>query len=563
MTYDTNRPYQSDQQVATQQAAFDGSIPSDGATLPFGPLHIDPEPVGTRHRDRATSCVTEFSRRSEGKADNLAVGLNRNAGIDGSGEKCADRSNGDSEHRLKETPLSKRSNSLVPTHLNNPGRVFTTAEGARRALDAWFSRARPCCAAGQLGARPSGRQSLINATPGTGKTRTICQEIASGKNLPGGRHATLWFAVPNHNMAGQLVKTFEEVPNFPMERVLVLQGRDRQNMCRRSALITRAGSMEGAVQDTFCAQGNKLCPYFQDCNYQALRREARAAKGRIIVMPHAALVQHPDLPEPDLVVIDESIWSRSIVKSDFSLETFDRVARSIATAPDLKESTRQRAARQLLDIRSALNDPEGLMLKVLRERKLETPTKLRRLASAVAGTDASLVAISPDLTDREIEKLLSERLAPARRRVAAAIRQFAAEIERQRDVPIGVTFEPDEIIELAGRRCREQQARIRVFGRRPFRIPAKAPILLLDASADPMIDSVHSGGNRSNTCTLTRAAMSLCRSRRRAPEAVAPLSPSPAALRRNPRILRAFRSAWLAWCPVTAAALPSSAPFPS
>jgi hypothetical protein len=366
--------------------------------------------------------------------------------------------------------------------------VHATAAAARRALAASVSRVLAMLRTRSVWGEADRPVILLRASAGIGKTRTVCREIASGANLPGGRHATVWFAVPNHHMAGQLVDTFREIPNFPMDRVLVLEGRDQPDMCRRSALITRASGLETSIQDSFCAAASKRCPYFQDCKYQALRREARAAKGRIIVMPHAALVQHPELPEPDLVIIDEAIWSVAAAKSDFSLETFDRVARTIATAADLKESARRRAARQLPNIRSALTHPEGLMLKVLRERKLDTPTKLLRLAAAVAGEEPSAGAISPDLSDREIDQMLRDRLVPARRRVAAAIRQLAAEIERQREVPIGVTFEPDKVVEIVGSKCLERQARIQIFGRRPFRIPAKAPILLLDASADPMID---------------------------------------------------------------------------
>ena len=80
------------------------------------------------------------------------------------------------------------------------------------------------------------------------------------------------------------------------------------------------------------------------------------------------------------------------------------------------------------------------------------------------------------------------RPAPMRRRVATAIGQLAAEIERKREMPIGVTFEPDEVIQLVGRKCSERQARVRVFGRRQFQIPTAAPILQLDASSDPVID---------------------------------------------------------------------------
>ena len=378
----------------------------------------------------------------------------------------------------RRTPLSGCSESQSHAGNDEPDRVHATAAAARHALAVSVSSVLAKLQAGSATADADRPIILVNASAGIGKTRAICREIASGANLPGSGGATVWFVVPNHRMAGQLVDTFKEIPGFPMERLLVLRGRDQAEMCRRSALITRAGGLELAIQDSFCAQGSKRCPYFQDCKYQEVRRAARAAKGRIIVMPHASLLQHPELPEPDLVVIDEAIWSVSVAKSDLSLETYDRVAGAIATAVDLKERTRRRAARQLLDLRSALTDPEGLMLKVLRERKLDTPTKLRRLAAAVAGDEASLGAISPDLSDGEIDQLLRNRLAPERRGVATAIRQLAAEIERPRDVPIGVTFEPDEIIKVEGRKCRERQACIRIFGRRPFQIPASAPILL-------------------------------------------------------------------------------------
>lgn len=432
--------------------------------------------------------VTDVTRESGCRRDSPAIQSSTAAGEQSLDGHPSGPLEGDSEQHLRETSLSGCSESPVATKTDETGHIYATAAAAREALAASMSRVLAKLQTGSASANVNWPIILIKATAGIGKTRTICQEIASGKNLPGGQQATIWFVVPNHRMAGQLVDTFRKIPAFPMKRLLVLQGRDQPDMCRRSALIARTSGLEMAIQDSFCAQGGKRCPYFHGCRYQEMRREARAAKGRIIVMPHASLVQRPDLPDPDLVVIDEAIWSVAVTKSDFSLETFDRVVTAVTNAGDLKERTRRRAARQLLDIRSALIDPQGRMLEVLRERKLETSTKLRRLAAAVAGDEASFGAISPDLSDSDIDRLLRDRLAPMRRGVATAIRQLAAEIEREREMPIGVTFEPDEIIQLVGRKCSERQARIRVFGRRQFQIPTGAPILLLDASSDPVID---------------------------------------------------------------------------
>ncbi|HET6161588.1 MAG TPA: hypothetical protein VFE34_24825 [Dongiaceae bacterium] len=278
--------------------------------------------------------------------------------------------------------------------------------------------------------------SLV-ASAGTGKTETICRQILAGALQPSapGRRPTVWFAVPNHRMVGELVNTLEELPGYSQDLLLVLEGRNQPEMCRRAALIKRAGGQEWAIQNTFCDDGERRCPHFAECKYQAMRRQARGAEGRIVLMTHSSLLQHPQLPNPDLVVIDEAIWSTIVKKLDFSLETFDRVARAISTAQDLDARMQQGAVRHLESVRLALTASDGQMLQILRERKLEAG-QLDWLAGIVAGGEDRGCGLTPDLPDEELEKRLRDRLAPAHRQVAAAIRQLAVEIERERPVPI-------------------------------------------------------------------------------------------------------------------------------
>ena len=168
---------------------------------------------------------------------------------------------GDSERKVRETPLIDRSESSARSQPCNSEVLHATASEAREVLKSTVSDV-----IARLQADSTACERMIIslvANAGIGKTETVCAKILCDalKSATPGRTPTVWFAVPNYRMVKQLVGTLRKVHKVSKRRIVILRGRDQNNMCRRADLIGRAGGLDPQIQNTFCDNGVQRCPF--------------------------------------------------------------------------------------------------------------------------------------------------------------------------------------------------------------------------------------------------------------------------------------------------------------
>ena len=315
---------------------------------------------------------------------------------------------------------------------------------------------------------------LVEASPaGIGKTTTALQVIKE----TGADKALVHVYAPTLQLAAEAAQKAAEIG---LDAVTV-RGRtapvgrsDKERMCERWRLVEKAQAAGVTdIQQTLCKSEDRVCPHFDTCRYQKQREELSNRRSGIVFLPHSYLtISVPFLEAPDLVVIDES--------------HHDQFAGHVRLDPqdiaDASTNWQQAGIARAADW-SALS---GRLLQAFKG-KAPLLAELRRLgvdaAMLQAGReylaeveDEMAAAITPDMDAATIERKLQEFRAGTLHKVKLLVRAIEAEIELPRDTCNGVVA-----VEIAGK------ARLYVHYRKESTAPDAAPLLILDASEDPII----------------------------------------------------------------------------
>lgn len=146
----------------------------------------------------------------------------------------------------------------------------------------------------------------IKSITGLGKTGQIILKIAAVTNL----HAI--YAVPNHDLSSEIMNRFLAA-NQSVKRFLGRDQDDSENpgikMCLKSELTKTIALAHMPVSQTCCSSGENRCEFFDVCGYQRQKQ----GKAKVIVIASDTLFHdQASLGYPDIVVIDESIWKKSL-----------------------------------------------------------------------------------------------------------------------------------------------------------------------------------------------------------------------------------------------------------
>jgi len=146
---------------------------------------------------------------------------------------------------------------------------------------------------------------------GLGKTR---EALASAVQWVAEGRGPVVYAVPTHHLSAELLaRTEKEIAHQKADiTVAVWRGREAEGpatgetMCQDIETVKAVQAVGGNPQDLVCEKNGRQCPYFSSCPYQAQRRQRADIW---LVAHHALFTQKPEaIPEPSLLVIDESFW---------------------------------------------------------------------------------------------------------------------------------------------------------------------------------------------------------------------------------------------------------------
>lgn len=368
-----------------------------------------------------------------------------------------------------------------------PAPVFIAPDTATRTLEAQLSRALDTL----LGVGWTGTSgaplpvAALQASPGAGKSRTVREHLAHQAGL----QTDIVFHAPTLALAEEACAHARELG----AEAHVFRGRSamdpetRQPMCAKADLANEVGKLGLPVGPTLCRRVEKdgterLCPLFQGCAYQ--RQRTRLPE---IGVQRYLSTQYLTVPDPTgravgLRVIDETFWKTLIRNAQVPLEAF--------TAPWAGFPQPRRDPGKTA---TAGRHPDLLAAAQAVSRMLSDDIPLHALPYSADDLDAfgadEMAATPQDLEIRPDQKTTDQRAALKEAMVLQQARQFRriwqilAEAKRQgrrRSERLILTRDAEGV------------RRIKIFGR--IDLQADAPVLVLDADADPVIlDAVFPG----------------------------------------------------------------------
>ena len=324
----------------------------------------------------------------------------------------------------------------------------------------------------------------IKATAGLGKTTQIIRKLIHAHlNQIGDIH----YYVPTHSLMRQLENDLNEVLTIHVEtssfiRTDTISGRDRKTkdgevLCKKSSLAKRIGQAGLNVSTTLCKNGTKECEFYKTCGYQKQfpgrdsKREfiKRIPPGaapllnsvQILTHSHLYLNSKSRLPEPALVVIDESFWRGAIEE--------------ILISPTDLSRTGTPSAKLIYE--ALMLDPAPPLLKVLREKEVH-PHDLREEANLIEARLDIKKHPNPSMSERQVSETLTRFSETIK--TPQVLRQLADELEiTSRDESHTVRYEPKEI-----NTANEKKDKIILSRRKPLLISPGTPVLFIDANAN-------------------------------------------------------------------------------
>jgi hypothetical protein len=306
-----------------------------------------------------------------------------------------------------------------------------------------------------LGKIPPPRLQIV-APPGLGKTTAVRKQLTRCK----GR--IIWFMVPNHRLAEELYQDFQNTPEID---VFLIKGRNDEN-CERNSLAKAVGAKGLSVEKTLCEKGDKHCPYWEHCLYQAQRREIKnlstlnsSDPPRIFIMTHNYLITHCMAPRPDLVIIDESHWK--LFCYDFELNIEKLIDYSDSNLPYYRQY------REVIRFVKTAFTSGGLYKNYKKDKNLKLDLAIKHIQAVQRKYSKS--DIEPSSPDKRIKQAAHNWPGKELQHVEILLKQIKHELSLKRNTP--------ESISLSGET-------ITVYSLRPNLIPQDIHVLIIDASAD-------------------------------------------------------------------------------
>lgn len=353
--------------------------------------------------------------------------------------------------------------------------------------------------------------TAIRASAGVGKSRAALEYIASN----GARQVVFYFA-PRHDLCEAQAAALRGMNDAL--RVVVIRGRDRAHddgepMCRKHDLANELAKRHLPVAPNLCGRpGSKAgaCEFYEECSRDRYRAQFNDAGPAVYFMPHAYLVRRPsDLPDPDLVVIDESPLNAVIGEpaelpldgianacaKAFTVELDEPVAPPISPGRFGRAlETRARAAAHAQSRAAAQQEGQriaGWFAWALESAARGEPLLERLRAAEITAEMLEGAAererhdwpVAPNQTSRAQRAALRDRPISRHAERSALFRALAAELRTGRDVATAVTFREEN-----------ETARVLVHRRNDLDLPRRGgsgfgsalrvPVILLDADAD-------------------------------------------------------------------------------
>lgn len=307
----------------------------------------------------------------------------------------------------------------------------------------------------------------IRAAAGLGKTSAIIDELAQ-RDFWRERHVHMY--VPTGALAEELAEKIAEKGLC----VRVVRGRGSRDMCKKRKAAQKAAMLGLNVYQTMCKRKGsngreRICPHYHSCPYIAQWHDIEPAI-RIFAHDYLRLPKpRPDgygLPEPDLVIVDESAVDKLIGTESFGV---DRLSGPTSEA-----------------IRDYLEQGKDLQ-QGLRDRGITVKSAKKMAADLIAKIETE---VTPDMPEEEALNRLDEAKQQEVHKLARFWHRVAAEIDLDRPFH-GIEVSKNERVYLNG--VPECQHRIRVhWPHRPV-ISQRTPLLMIDANADREINRVFFG----------------------------------------------------------------------
>ncbi|MHB2025145.1 MAG: hypothetical protein ACYCPQ_00695 [Elusimicrobiota bacterium] len=330
----------------------------------------------------------------------------------------------------------------------------------------------------------------IQAAAGLGKTEAVIAQIMSRREL---WSLKTWIFVPTLNLAEKLAERFAELSSDPAHApgppVRVMRGRvaratdergprEPKTMCRKPEAADLAGNLGINIFKSLCKSGAGRCEFYDRCPWTEQWQDHRPG---VIILTHEYLHLPKPLgfPRPDLVVVDESI--------------VEVLSEHIEFAPDRLTERPDWAMPSWVDgmgdilkkVHEALSSGEPI-LEAMRTRKIDRKMLAEAADRAEGGEDGD-TGITPDMPQAEALDRLAALESSERRKLARLLRQLSKEVALDRPQAHSVVLRRNEEVKVEGKM--ERQNRLVVLSRLKIKIGRSTSVLLIDADADPVINS--------------------------------------------------------------------------
>ncbi|MBT7307086.1 MAG: hypothetical protein HN842_02660 [Gammaproteobacteria bacterium] len=323
----------------------------------------------------------------------------------------------------------------------------------------------------------------IRAAAGIGKTtQIISKSIRSGAFGEG----DIEFYVPSHTLSEELEEKLREELDIDLSdigaedytRVRIIKGRDQADqdgvvLCLKSTEATQIAQLGLSVRKSLCDDGEQRCEFYSECGYQAQFHPSPKPEEdgiewvdfnpavRVLAHNHLFLHTRDTLPEPRMIVVDESFYQRGIEKIILPISELISIRSEITNA-----------------IFNALYDGYPLLLK-LRERGI-TPTQLYDKANEIQERE-QLVTVNPSMPHAQQVQRLSEAGRPSR--VTHLLKALGDELAiTDRDQSHCVQFNENHLFGARG-----IQPAVIINQRKELTIPSHIPMIFIDADLNPNI----------------------------------------------------------------------------
>jgi hypothetical protein len=353
-----------------------------------------------------------------------------------------------------------------------------------------------------------GRRLQLPSPAGGGKTAGSVRAIVQ---RPGLSEFVTYHTVPDLGMGVELEATYQKAiaELGGGLRVQVVRGMTalrpnaagpEDKMCGRPEVamaVVAAGLMVGP---NICRSGDKVCPLYDSCAYQAQKR----TEPGVYIMAHDFLSLPAPAPPPDLLIIDESFHKRMVTSARLTLDRLAAIGhmswsdKNAGAAADYLVAAGKIADAMLAEARAA--EKEGRapkLLDAIRRAGFPDREALKPVVGYLAMlADEAKPAFDPSCDAATILAAVRSYVASDIGLVKLFLRQLGDEIEKPRGEANGVTLEPDAHIGVGGRHKRT--AMLTVYYRKRIRAGENVPILSLDASADHGINKRFCGDRLEN-----------------------------------------------------------------